>query len=315
MIDGVHRAWSEVGDGVAAFTQLPGTWGWSNSGLVIGDGASLLVDTLFDAALTKSMLAGAAGLVEGRPIRTLVNTHANGDHCYGNSVLDDDVDVVATVATAEGMTETTPEVMAALLGAGLDDPLGSYLDHAFGAFDFAATTLRTAGDTFEGRLLLDVGGRPVELVELGPAHTSSDTVVHVPDAGVVFTGDLVFNEGTPICWAGPVSGWVAACDAIAALSPGVIVAGHGPLTTVAVLDDTSAYLKFVESEATPRLRAGMDPLTAALDIPLGEFAFWSDAERIVANVATIARHLGIGEPWGVLDVMGGMATWWDARGR
>ncbi len=63
MVDGVRREWSEVADGVAAFTQLPGTWGWSNSGLVSGDGASLLVDTLFDTTLTVSMLEEAAGLV------------------------------------------------------------------------------------------------------------------------------------------------------------------------------------------------------------------------------------------------------------
>lgn len=315
MVDGVRREWSEIAEGVAAFTQLPGTWGWSNSGVVSGEGASLLVDTLFDAALTTSMLDQASSLLAGRPIRTVVNTHANGDHCYGNSVLAGDVDVIASEVTSEAMTETTPELMAAMLTAGLGDPLGAYFDHAFGAFGFAATTLRTAGRTFEGRLTLDVGGRPVELIELGPAHTSSDTVVHVPDAEVVFTGDLVFHEGTPICWAGPVSGWLAACEAIGELRPRVIVPGHGAVTTTGVLDDTAAYLQLVEAEATPRLRAGMSPLDAALDIPLGEFARWSDPERIVANVAMVARHLGIGEPWGVLEVMGGMAAWWDARGR
>lgn len=311
----MRREWSEVAEGVAAFTQLPGTWGWSNSGLVAGDGASLLVDTLFDTPLTVSMLDLAADLVVDRPIRTVVNTHANGDHCYGNSVFGDDVDIVATEAAADEMTETTPEVMSSMLAAGLDDPLGTYLDHAFGAFDFAGTTLRTAGDTFEGRRRLDVGGRSVELIELGPAHTSGDTVVHVPDAGVVFTGDLVFHDGTPICWAGPLSGWVAACEAIAALRPEVIVPGHGGIATMGVLEDTAAYLRFVESEGTARLRAGMDPLAAALDIELGEFAGWSDPERIVANVATLARHLGIGEPWGAFETLRGMAAWWDLNGR
>ena len=311
----MRREWSEVAEGVAAFTQLPGTWGWSNSGLVAGDGASLLVDTLFDTPLTVSMLDLAADLVVDRPIRTVVNTHANGDHCYGNSVFGDDVDIVATEAAADEMTETTPEVMSSMLAAGLDDPLGTYLDHAFGAFDFAGTTLRTASDTFEGRRTLDVGGRVVELVELGPAHTSGDTVVHVPDAGVVFTGDLVFHDGTPICWAGPLSGWVAACEAIAALRPEVIVPGHGGIATMGVLEDTAAYLRFVESEGTARLRAGMDPLAAALDIELGEFAGWSDPERIVANVATLARHLGIGEPWGAFETLRGMAAWWDLNGR
>ena len=52
----------------------------------------------------------------------------------------------------------------------------------------------------------------------------------MPDASAVFTGDILFIEGTPIVWAGPISNWIAACDLIEALDPTHIVPGHGPLT-------------------------------------------------------------------------------------
>src|SRR5207253_7405056 len=78
---GVH----EVGDGVFAYLQPDGSWGWSNAGLVVGHGDSLLVDTLFDLKLTRRMLDELEPIA-GR-IGTVVNTHANGDHCWGNELM------------------------------------------------------------------------------------------------------------------------------------------------------------------------------------------------------------------------------------
>ncbi|WP_407285344.1 MBL fold metallo-hydrolase [Streptomyces sp. BP-8] len=65
--------------------------------------------------------------------------------------------------------------------------------------------MRARYQTFERRLTLDVGGREVRLLNLGPAHTEADTVVHVPDAGVLFAGDLLFIGCTPIVWSGPLA--------------------------------------------------------------------------------------------------------------
>ena len=82
---------TEVGDGCLAYLQGDGGWGWSNAGLVVGDGASLLVDTLFDLRITRRMLDAFADHTRSAPIDTVVNTHANGDHCYGNGLVDDAV--------------------------------------------------------------------------------------------------------------------------------------------------------------------------------------------------------------------------------
>ena len=74
----------EVADGVFAYLQPDGGWGWSNAGLLAGDWSSLLVDTLFDLRLTRRMLDAMDAVTGGRPIDIVVNPHANGDHCYGN---------------------------------------------------------------------------------------------------------------------------------------------------------------------------------------------------------------------------------------
>jgi cyclase len=108
---------------------------------------------------------------------------------------------------------------------------------------------------------------------------------------VVFTGDLLFIEGTPVVWAGPVSNWVRACEEILALDAHTLVPGHGPVTDASGVRDVQRYLRYVADEARARFEAGMDWDTAADDIELGDFADWGDPERIVVNVATVYREL------------------------
>ena len=94
----------EVGDNSYAYLQPDGGWGYSNAGLIVGDGVSLLVDTLFDLRLTASMLDSMSVATRSAPIATVVNTHANGDHCYGNQLVTG-AEIVASSATAHEMME------------------------------------------------------------------------------------------------------------------------------------------------------------------------------------------------------------------
>jgi len=103
----------EVADGVFAYLQPDGTWGWSNAGLIAGTGESVLIDTLFDLALTQRMLDSMKPHTDTRPIRSVVNTHANGDHCYGNQlVAAPDVDIIASAAAAKEMEEVPAALLA-----------------------------------------------------------------------------------------------------------------------------------------------------------------------------------------------------------
>lgn len=306
----------EVGDGVHAWLQPDGSWGWSNAGLVVGDGVSLLVDTLFDLTLTRRMLDAMAPLTGRAPISTVVNTHANGDHTYGNVLLAD-AEIVASAAAAAEMVRVPPAALAALVAADHDDPvLGAYLRHAFGAFTFEGVELRAPTRTFTGALTLDVGGVPVELVEVGPAHTAGDVMAFVPSADVVFTGDICFIDGTPIIWAGPVSGWLEACDLILERGTTTVVPGHGPVTGPEGVRAVRDYLTFIREEAARRHAAGMDVTDAADDIDLGGFADWSDPERIVINVEAVYRELDPARPpTDVVTLFRWMARWWDRHRR
>ncbi|MEI8239355.1 MAG: MBL fold metallo-hydrolase [Actinomycetota bacterium] len=283
----------ELGDQCFAYLQPDGSWGWSNAGLVVGDGVSLLVDTLFDLRLTREMLDTMSAATNAAPIGTVVNTHANGDHCYGNELLSD-AQIIASTATAHEMQEVPPSMLAALNHA--DGPVGELFRHFFGAFEFDGITPTLPDRTFEGRLEVEVGGRLVELIEVGPAHTRGDTIVFVPDAKTVYTGDILFIGGTPIVWAGPLSNWVAACDLMLGMDVETVVPGHGPLTDKAGIVAVRDYLSFVDGAATARHAAGVDAWEAARDIAreIGarpDFAGWSEYGRIAVNVDTAYRSL------------------------
>ncbi|MEM9174689.1 MAG: MBL fold metallo-hydrolase [Myxococcota bacterium] len=282
-----------MGNGLFAWMQPDGGWGLSNAGLVSDGAESLLVDTLYDLPLTQRMLdAMADATPAARRIGTLVNTHANGDHCYGNQLVGD-ARIITSTATAAEWDEVPPELMARMLAAADQlGPVGEFVKKAFGAYQFDGLRPTPPNETFDGQLELKIGDRKVELIEVGPAHTAGDVLVHVPSARAIFTGDILFIEGTPIMWEGPVANWIAACDKIAELEPEVIVPGHGPLTDVRGALAVRDYLVYVRDEARTRFDAGLSIRDAAHDIALGDYSAWLDSERIAVNVATLYKEFG-----------------------
>ena len=299
----------EVARGAFAWLQPDGSWGWSNAGLVTDGGESLLVDTLFDLRLTREMLAAMREATPAaRRIGTLVNTHANGDHCYGNSLVLG-AEIVASKAAAEEMGEVPPAVLAALVASTAQlGPAGEYLKRAFGPFAFEGIPVAPPTCTFEVELLRRVGDKHVRLLQVGPAHTRGDILVHVIEDRVVFTGDILFVDGTPIMWEGPVAGWIRACERIEAMDVDVVVPGHGPITDRRGARAVREYLTYVRDEARRRFDAGLGALEAARDIALGDYSAWGDAERIVVNVDTLYREFsGRSERTNTLELFGAMA--------
>ncbi len=285
---GYTKGLHELGDRCFAYLQPNGGWGWSNAGLVTGDGASLLIDTLFDLRLTAEMLDSMAPLLDVAPLVTVVNTHANGDHCYGNQLVGD-VEIIASERAAQEMTEVPPSMLAALNSA--PGELGDLFRSFFGDFQFEGIELTLPTRTFEDRLDIDVGGRNVELIEVGPAHTTGDIIAYVRDSRTVYTGDILFIGGTPIVWAGPLANWIAACDLMLDMDIDTVVPGHGPLTDKRGIVAVRDYLAYVDSEATARFEAGMNAWDAARDIALDAFGSLGEAGRISVNVDTVYRHL------------------------
>jgi cyclase len=321
----------DLGGGLWAWLQPNGGLGESNAGLVVGDGESVLIDTLWDLRLTRRMLRAMAPQTANAPIKRLINTHADGDHCWGNQLLPE-ANVTSTEAAAVDMMredptrlrlfsrvgvglvkardplaraiERLPESVARMTerfdpstvpGAGEMAGLGAFA-RMLAAYDFEGITLTPPTETFTGAMELEVGGRRLELIEVGPAHSPGDLIVHVPDERVVFAGDLVFAGVTPIMWVGPVENWIAGLDRIAELEPRLVVPGHGPVVGLQRVAAVRAYWEFVAAAVRERLADGIDAHAAARDVVHSRdfsqqpFAAWDAPERIAINAAIIARN-------------------------
>jgi glyoxylase-like metal-dependent hydrolase (beta-lactamase superfamily II) len=287
------RGLHDLGGGTWAWLQPDGGWGWSNAGLIESDGEALLVDTLMGVNLTRDMLeAMRASIPAAEQIGRLVNTHSNVDHTLGNQLMAH-AEIIAAGPTAEAIAAFNPADLVDQQAWEARGQAGDFFLETMGrTFDFTGVVVTPPNRTFDRELAVQVGAKEVRLTNLGPAHTEADTIVYSPADRTVFTGDLLFNEGHPIVWDGPISNWMAACDHIAGLDVETVVPGHGAVTDKQAVRNLKAYFEFVLAESAKRLAAGMGWEEAANDIALDGFRGWGESERICANVRAAYRDLG-----------------------
>ena len=285
-----ERGLVQVGATTYAFLQPDGSWGWSNAGLVVGESGAVLVDTFFDLPNTRELLT-AVGSATDRPIEKLVNTHHNGDHCFGNQLVEGATIVGHRRCREELLSGVSPALLAAASTSDADTGAAGYLKRAFAPFDFSGIELVPPTVTFEDRLSLFVDDKEIDVRYYGPCHTLGDVAVWVPGDRVLFAGDLAFIGSTPLVWEGSLLNWIATIGRLAALEPQTIVPGHGPITDVEGLREMERYLRLVVSEGGKLKDAGLSPLDAAREIELGPYESWLDSERLVLNLMRLWLEL------------------------
>ncbi len=284
----------QVAPNVYACLQPDWGLGLSNSGFV-NRGGGLIVDTFWDLPRTRTMIELYA-TVSQEPARRLVNTHHNGDHCWGNQLLRD-AEIIGHRLCAEAMMkDLKPETLQAMARSpDLAPELRSFAE-ALLEFDFDGIELTPPTTLIEDRLDLDLDGRPAEILYVGPAHTAGDVIVHLPEERVVFGGDVLFISCTPIGWEGTFSRWLEALDQIIGLEPEVVVPGHGPVCGVEEVRELKRYFEYVIAESKPLFEAELSALEAAKRIDLGPYADWAEPERLIFNVERAYRELR-GDQW------------------
>ncbi|MER5391794.1 MBL fold metallo-hydrolase [Saccharopolyspora sp. NPDC002686] len=270
-----RAALSEVAPGVHAWVQPDGSWWINNAGAVFGDDAAVLIDTCATAQRTQRFLDAVQAAGGDLPIRFAVNTHLHGDHTHGNALLPESTVLIGHPATRDGILDDTM----------LQNPPPVWSPTPrWGIAEHRAPTV-----TLEESLTLHAGGRRVELHHPGhPAHTRGDVVAWVPDAEVLFTGDLIFHGVTPLVFMGSLEGALKSLDWLAGFRARTVVPGHGPvfpgLSLPRILENHARYYRFVLDTARQARTDGLTPLEAAKRCDLGEFATWPDPERIVLNL-------------------------------
>lgn len=247
--------WREVGDRV--FVRRHESLDL-NVGLVLGDGGCLVIDTRSSLAEGRE-LAAAVRAVTPAPW-LVVTTHAHYDHCFGNGAFRP-ARIWAHRRAAEVLagygTVARALAAAAYRDAGRPDT----------AAEIEATAIDPPDQLLDIQADLDVGGRPVTLRYLGRGHTDSDLAVLVPDAGVLFAGDLI-EEGAPPAFEDsfPLE-WPSAAAALAALASGPVVPGHGAVVDAAFVHAQQADLARTAELARAAFAAGQPAEAALAEVP------------------------------------------------
>lgn len=283
----------EIAEDIYAYIQPDGSWWINNSGFMVGDRAGtgggqeiVLIDTCSTEARTRRLLDHISAISDGT-IRTVINTHHHGDHTHGN--------YLTYPATVIGHTLCRELVTA----SGLPHFPGIWTEPDWGDLRLAPPNV-----TFDTTMTLWIGDTRAELhCPPGPAHTTNDVVVYLPDQRILFSGDLVFNGGTPFVLMGSVSGSLASLDWIRRFDAEIIVPGHGPITDPGIFDQMARYFHFLTEVATDSLTSGQSALEYAQHLDLGEFATLLDAERIVGNLHRARYELQGNPPGGPMDIV------------
>ncbi|MGW1867934.1 MBL fold metallo-hydrolase [Streptomyces mauvecolor] len=284
-------------------------YGWSNCGLVVSDDQALLVDTQFTLAATRELLAAITSTAPGATISTVVNSHQNGDHTWGNQLLPDAEIITSTASAAHLCHEMNPTQLTELCRADPSTPVVAYAAEHFGAFDFSGIQVRAADRTFIGREEVKVGTTLVELIDLGAGHSEGDVAVHVPEEGVLFAGDAVFSGMHTVVWSGSLSEAVASCQAILDTGATVIVPGHGPVLGRAGVREFLDHLVDVADTAAACATAGIPLEEAARRVKAKHAGDWAHPERLFTSTAAAYQDAGVeGVPQGTFALVEGMAA-------
>ena len=282
----------------------------ANSGL-INLGGGVVIDTQSDLSHARRMIELFGKVWPGMP-RRVVNTHEDSDHVWGNQLFDG-AEIIAHRTVPERMRHVADPHESQKLLKGAERLLPRLLLKAIHPgvlaiakqlqqdYDFSGIELAFPTTVFDERHVLNLDGTEVHLIYVGPCHQVGDTIVHLPKERVVFAGDVIFRQCTPMGWTGTYEKWLKTLDLIIWLDPEVIVPGHGPLCGIEGAMEMKAYLEYVREESMRFFDQGLTSLQASKRIDLGPYASWRGPARLYANVERAYREFRNEPPDAVWD--------------
>lgn len=260
-----------------------------NIGIIGGTHSVLVVETGMGPRNAEKVLAFAADYARGRELY-LTTTHFHPEHAFGAQVFAGQATYLLDQAQADDLASKGPGYIGMFRGLG--EPVARQLE----GVELAAPDV-----VYDGSYDLDLGGRVVQLRATGRAHTKGDQVITVPDAGVMFTGDLVETGQFAIFpWFPPhdtdVSGtrWITVMERLAAAHPQVVVPGHNDIDGPQLLTDVHDYLTLLRDETWRRQDSAMGEDTIAAevaDLMIERHPDWEGQEWIRPGVGCLcAEH-------------------------
>jgi cyclase len=209
----------------------------ANAGIIIGQDFLVAVDSLMSSREAKRFIKDI-NKISKKPIKFLINTHYHLDHSLGNSefaklgaiIISHENDQKNMHKAGEGMLQYAKQ-------SGLSDQ------------DMQGTRLAYPTLTFSDRVTLNVGNNQIELLFIGPSHTTGSVLVFIPQEKVLFAGDLLFTNCHPFLGEANIEGWIKVLDYIMTMDVDKIIPGHGPVSSKKDVADLKNYLLVFDQKA------------------------------------------------------------------
>jgi len=299
----------KVAEGVYAAIAKPGGLASGNAGFIVGDGGVLVVDTLFTPIAIEELITEISKQTQ-QPIKYAVNTHYHLDHSGGNQVLTArNVPIIAHdnliqwqttknrrfLPSPEDLQKRRADAVKQLSETPEDQKdKRVQLERQLRRLDaMLQIKLTNPSLTFStGTMHLYLGAREVVLFSL-PGHTGGDVLVYVPDANVMFTGDMGWSKTLPNLVDATVNDWIPSLDKILSNHSGAkFIPGHGEVATGDEIRDFRNYLDDLRSRVRKGIADGLTIEQAKEQLKLPE-AYKSHAFQNFAqpNVEDMYKEL------------------------
>jgi glyoxylase-like metal-dependent hydrolase (beta-lactamase superfamily II) len=271
----------------------------ANSGL-INRGGGVVIDTQSDLAHARKMIELFGTVWKGMPKYVAV-THEDGDHVWGNQLfrgaeiiahrsVPERMKLVAEPGETRELLHGVDRFATRMVLKALHPGAAALGQQLLEDYDLDGVELVPPTTLFDERHELNLDSTEVRLIYVGPCHQVGDMIVHVPREGVVFAGDIIFRQSTPMGWVGTYEKWFKALDLIISLKPKVIVPGHGLVCGIEGVIDMRAYLQYLRDESKKCFDAGLNSLDAAKKIEFGPYGEWRAPARLYMNVERAYRE-------------------------
>lgn len=264
-----------VGKGIFAFRNPEALR--SNAGFMVGSESVIVFDSLMTTDLA-AKLSEEISRTSASAVGAVVNTHFHGDHIFGNSIFAPPAAIIAH--------ENTRKV----LSAEGQDYVELFIDHYHRQRPEVADRIRQSvvklpTCTFNDELALYADDdRKVQLVFIGPAHTDGDIVIYIPDSGVLFAGDVIFNRIHPYCLEATIDGSIAALERLSSLNVSRVVPGHGDIADASIIDVMLDYFRELREAIAQAIGDGKDVETTVKVVEATMDRGWPGKERLPSTI-------------------------------
>lgn len=251
--------------------------GGPNSGFIVAGDEVIVIDSLISLGAARELLSQIKDLTGKKPT-FLINTHSHGDHVNGNQVFAPPAKIIAhenvrEVLLREGhsIIERTAQMRPAL------------------AEDLKEARIVAPAITYRNRMTFYFGGRTIELIHPGKAHSAGDTMVYLPEDKILYAGDLLFNHIFPPIF-GDSAGWINALEQMEKMDIKTVVPGHGFVCTKQEITDLKNFLIELSKQVKEYCERQTSKEKALSMIDMGIYSGWPHQERLALDVDQLYKE-------------------------